>query len=125
MKLQLARTEGLNTFTAYGSGHVCVNGIAYSGNLVVLPDRLIHGWTQACFDTLCAADFDFLATLDAEIFLLGTGNCLRFPRPDLTQALMLSRKGLEVMDIAAVCRTYNVLINEGRRTAACLVFDPA
>ena len=123
MKLQLARTEGRNVFTAYGDDYVSVNATPYSGNLVVLPDRLITDWTQATFDTLGIADFDFLAALEAEVLLLGTGNRLRFPRPELTQPLMRSRKGLEIMNIAAACRTYNVLIGEGRRVAACLVAD--
>lgn len=123
MKLQLAQTEGQNVFTAYGSGHVSVNAIRHSCNLVVLPDRLIPDWTWAKFETLSMADFEFLAELDAEIILLGTGDLLRFPPPELLQPLMHSRKGLEVMDIQAACRTYNVLIGEGRKVAACLLFN--
>lgn len=123
MKLQLAQTEGWNTFTAYGDGYVSVNAVRHTGSLVVLPYRLIEGWTTANFDTLEHADFDFLAALDAEIILLGTGNCLRFPRPELLQPLMQARKGLEVMDIQAVCRTYNVLAGEKRKVAAALLFS--
>ena len=74
------------------------------------------------FETLGVADFELLAALDAEIVLLGTGNQLRFPRPELLQPLIKAQKGLEVMDIQAACRTYNVLIGEGRRVAAALIF---
>lgn len=123
MKLQLAQTEGWNAFTAYGDGYVSVNAVRHTGNLVVLPYRLIEGWTTANFDTLAHADFDFLAALDAEIILLGTGNLLKFPRPELLQPLMQARKGLEVMDIRAVCRTYNVLAGEKRKVAAALLFS--
>ena len=123
MKLQPAQTEGQNVFTAYGTGHVSVNAIRYSCNLVVLPDRLIPEWTRATFETLSMADFEFLAALDAEIILLGTGDHLRFPSPELMQPLMHSRKGLEVMDTQAACRTYNVLISEGRKVAASLLFN--
>lgn len=123
MKLQLAQTEGWNAFTAYGDGYVSVNAVRHTGNLVVLPYRLIEGWTTANFDTLAHADFDFLAALDAEIVLLGTGNLIQFPRPDLLQPLMQARRGLEVMDIRAVCRTYNVLAGEKRKVAAALLFS--
>ena len=123
MKLQLAQTEGQNTVTAYGEGYVSVNAVRHHGNLVVLPDRLITDWTMASFETLSIGDFEFLATLDAEIVLFGSGNQLRFPRPELLQPLIKAQKGLEVMDIQAACRTYNVLIGEGRRVAAALIFS--
>jgi len=123
MKLQLAQTGDLNSITAYGDGYVSVNAVRHNDNLVVLPDRLILDWTRATFDTLCVADFEVLASLDAEIVLLGTGNQLRFPRPELLRPLVQVQKGLEVMDVRAACRTYNVLISEGRKVAAGLIFS--
>lgn len=123
MKLQLVQMEGQNAFTAYGEGYVSVNAIRHTSNLVVLPDRLIPDWTQASFATLNVTDFELLASLDAEIILLGTGKQLRFPRPELLRPLIQAQKGLEVMDIQAACRTYNVLVSEGRKVAAGLIFD--
>ena len=121
MKLQLERSDGLNTFTAYGEGYVSVNGVRHHRNLAVLPDRLLPDWTQATFETLRVADFELLAALDADIILLGTGRRLRFPNPDLLRPLVRLRKGLEVMDLPAACRTYNVLMGEGRKVAAGLL----
>ncbi|HPU78862.1 Mth938-like domain-containing protein [Accumulibacter sp.] len=121
MKLQLENTDGLNTFTAYGEGYVSVNGIRHNCNLAVLPDRLLPNWTLATFETLGAADLELLASLDAEIILLGTGKQLRFPSPELLRPLVQAQKGLEVMDLPAACRTYNILIGEGRKVAAGLL----
>ncbi|MEF8728290.1 MAG: Mth938-like domain-containing protein [Accumulibacter sp.] len=121
MKLQSTRTGNLNTFTAYGEDHVVVNGIRHACNLAVLPDRLLPDWTRARFETLSIADFELLAGLDADIVLLGTGKRLRFPRPELLQPLIRAQRGLEVMDLAAACRTYNLLVGEGRRVAAGLL----
>jgi uncharacterized protein len=123
MNLQPAQSEGLNIFTAYGENYVSVNAIRHTDNLVVLPDRIIPGWTQASFETLAAGDIEMLATLDAEIILLGTGTQLRFPRPELLRALIAAQKGLEAMDLQAACRTYNVLVSEGRKVAAALLFS--
>ena len=123
MKLQAAQHIGQNTFTGYGEGYVSVNTVRYANNLIVLPDQLIPDWTVASFDALGLADFELLATLDTEIILFGTGKQLRFPRPELMRPLIAVQKGLEVMDIHAACRTYNVLINEGRKVAAALVFS--
>lgn len=55
--------------------------------------------------------------------ILGTGNALRFPRPELQRPLIERQKGLEVMDFRAACRTYNVLVSEGRKVAAALLFS--
>ncbi|MBE2257439.1 MAG: Mth938-like domain-containing protein [Candidatus Accumulibacter sp.] len=121
MKLQLERPDGLNTFTAYGDGYVSVNGIRHHCNLAVLPELLIPNWTMATFETLSVDDFQRLAALDAEIVLLGTGQRLRFPSPDLLRPLVRAQKGLEVMDLPAACRTYNVLMGEGRKVAVGLL----
>lgn len=123
MKLQRTQTAGQNSFTGYGEDYVSVNGERHSDNLIVLPDHLIPGWTQASFESLSLADFEQLAALDTEIILLGTGKQLRFPRPQLLRPLIQAQKGLEVMDIHAACRTYNILLSEGRHVAAALIFS--
>ena len=121
MKLQLENTSGLNTFTAYGEDYVSVNGVRHHCNLAVLPDRLLPTWTQATFATLSVADIELLAALDSEIVLLGTGQRLRFPSPELMRPLLRAQKGIEVMDVPAACRTYNILIGEGRKVAVGLL----
>lgn len=121
MKLQLENTSGLNTFTAYGEDYVSVNGVRHHCNLAVLPDRLLPNWTQATFATLSVADIELLAALDSEIVLLGTGQRLRFPSPELMRPLLQAQKGIEVMDVPAACRTYNILIGEGRKVAVGLL----
>jgi uncharacterized protein len=123
MKLKPAQTEGQNVFTAYGEGYVSVNAIRYTSNLIVLPQRLITEWTSASFETLAISDFELLSTLENDIILLGTGNTIRFPRHELLQPIIKARKGLEVMDIQAACRTYNILISEGRTAVAALIFS--
>jgi uncharacterized protein len=70
-----------------------VNGVRHNCNLAVLPDRLLPNWTQATFETLSVADIELLAALDAEIVLLGTGNRLRFPVPNLLRPLAARAEG--------------------------------
>ncbi|MCE1242760.1 Mth938-like domain-containing protein [Oryzomicrobium sp.] len=121
MKLHLSKTDGLYTFSGYGEGYVLVNGIRHENNVLVTPTRLTPGWTGHDFDALTAEDFELLAATDAEIVILGTGNALRFPHPRLTQSLLAARRGLEVMDAQAACRTYNILAAEDRKVACALL----
>ncbi len=123
MKLHLSNISGVNAFTGYGEGYVMVNRQRYERNLVVLHDRILTEWQPAGFDELSAGDFALLAELKPEIVLLGTGARLRFPRPELTRALIEARIGLEVMDLQAACRTYNILAAEERKVAAALLFS--
>ena len=70
--------------------------------------------------TLSAADLEPLFALHPEVVLLGTGAKQVFPASDVRQAFAARRIGLEVMDLGAACRTYNILVQEERRVAAVL-----
>jgi uncharacterized protein len=122
VKLHASRPSGVNTITGYGEGYVMVNGERRASSLVVLADR-IEDWSVERFDALTAGDFQFLKQLDVEIVLLGTGARQRFPHPRLTAALAQAGIGLEVMDVHAACRTYNILVAEERKVAAALLFE--
>jgi len=121
MKLHLALTDGLAMFSGYGDGYVAVNGKHHTANVAVLPNRVFAGWTTATFETLSETDFEFIARQEVDIALLGTGQTLRFPPSALLRPLAGTRCGLEVMDTAAACRTYNILAAEGRKVGAFLL----
>lgn len=122
MKFEREARAGVNFFTGYGEDYVLINGARHSRSLIVAPDRIVE-WDAAGFEALRAEHFVALAALEPEIVLLGTGSRLRFPHPRLTQALAGARIGLEVMDLKAACRTYNILVSEDRRVAAALLFE--
>jgi uncharacterized protein len=121
LKLHLATSHNQNTFTGYGEGYVMVNAVRYERSLVVLPDRPVEAWAVAGVNALQEEDLGFLARLGVEIVLLGTGTSLRFLHPRLLQSLARARVGVEVMDTHAACRTYNILVAEGRKVAAALI----
>ena len=123
MKLQRDTLADRNLITAYGAGHVDINRQRHEASLVLLPDQLHTGWAAGGFDALGASDFQLIAALAPEIFLLGTGARQRFPAPALLRPLIEARIGYEIMDLAAACRTYNVLMLEGRRVAAALLLE--
>jgi len=124
MKLHLTQAPEKNLFTGYGAGYVAVNGVRYETSLVVTPQQvLVEGWRGVGFEQLEALHFELLLALQPEIVLLGTGAALRFPAPLLSRCLAQAQIGLEVMDSAAACRTYNILSAEGRNVAAGILLD--
>jgi len=123
LKLHLEAASAKNTFTGYGEGYVVVNGERIEKSVVVLPDRILADWPAESFAGLKAEHLAALTALDREIILLGTGTKLRFPPPEIVAPLVRAGIGVEVMDLQAACRTYNILISEGRKVAAALLIE--
>ena len=126
MKLHLDRFEGANAFSGYGEDHVLVNGRRHDASLVVLPGELLP-WAPRRADELEPGHFAPLAQLAVEIVLVGTGARHALVHPRVWAPLAAARMGVEVMDTRAACRTYNILLAEGRRVAAALILpgEPA
>ena len=88
---------------------------------IITPRTLVRDWPPQCIEDLLPQHFDAIIELQPEIVLLGAGGSLRWPDQALTQALHSRRIGLEVMDTAAACRTYNILMADERNVAAALL----
>ena len=122
MKLHASGVSRVNGFTGYGEGYVMVNGQRRETSVLVTPERVLD-WAPASFAELAAAHFELIAGLRPEVVLLGTGAKQRFPHPRLTAPLMRAGIGLEVMDVQAACRTYNILAAEDRVVVAALLLE--
>ncbi len=123
MKLHADKADR-HAITAYGDGWIAINGQRHSASLLLSAADGVLPWACPRFEALTAAHFDdLLAQLPEppELLLLGSGTRLRFLRPALLQGLIARRIGVETMDTAAACRTYNILAGEGRRVAAALL----
>lgn len=124
MKLHLHTDSGQPLFTGYGADHVLINGRRYDSSLLLSPAGIeVAPWAGERFEALVAEHFEWIAGHDLDILLFGTGTRLRFPHPSLTRALTEARIGLEVMDIGALCRTYNILAGEGRQVGAAVLIE--
>jgi uncharacterized protein len=125
MKLHLNTDANQLLFSGYGDDHVLINDRRHESSLLLTARGVeIAPWAGLGFDALTAAHFEWIANRELDILLLGTGTRLRFPHPSLTRSLVEARIGLEVMDIGALCRTYNILIAEGRSVGAAVLIEP-
>lgn len=121
MKIELEVGYGRNIIRAYEAGRITVNEQSFSTSLIVTPERIVTDWQPRSFADLSPADLAAITALEPEVVLLGTGARLRFPKAALTRPLLEAGIGFEAMDTGAACRTYNVLMGEGRRVAAGLL----
>lgn len=123
MKLHSSVTAGLLAITSYDAVSIAVNGRRLTKSFLLTPQRLVEDWPPASFDQLTVTDLLAIAQLGSPIVLLGTGKRQRFPAPALLRPLLERRIGVEVMDSQAACRTYNILMAEGRDVAAALIIE--
>ena len=122
MKIELdATSPDLNIISSYSAGVIVINGTRYVRSLVVTADRVLENWPPRVHTELCAAHMEQVVGLGPEIVLLGTGTRLVFPTAEILSPLHSAGIGYEVMDTGAACRSYNFLVNEGRRVAAALL----
>ena len=122
MKLQPDRST-VQSITGHGPGWVSVDGERIDHSVIVGSDGQRLAWAATDPAALDAAHFSLLAELDVEVVIFGSGSRIRFPRPAWLAPLVARRIGLETMDTAAACRTYNILAQEGRRVAAALLVE--
>ena len=135
MKLSL-ETRSANMIHSYEAGSVkiqqyfaesaldsdMVNSslMTLTSSLIVTPDELIQDWLSNPH-TLTKQDMVRLLDTQPEVILLGTGDVLNFPDNEILQQCYQQQIGIEVMNTAAACRTYNVLASEHRKVAAALM----
>ena len=120
MKIQPDRSDKL-TITAYSDSWIAVNGLKYPHNLLVNSNGQILQWKSISFENIVPEEWDFLSNIESEILILGSWKRLLAPPQPLLFKLLQKGIGVENMDTAAACRTFNVLANEGRKVCAILL----
>lgn len=125
MEIRLETGEGLNLIQRYGVGAVRIGSTDYASSILVMPGVPVVAWPPRASDELETAHFELLTARKPQVVVLGTGRHQHFPAPQLLALLARDRIGLEVMDTASACRTYNILAAEGRNVCAALLMIEA
>ena len=123
MKLHLTQADGENLITAYSEQSISVNHQRFEHSLIVAPTQLISDWKTSAFKQLQESDFEKIASLKPEVVLLGTGKQHQFIHPRLIKVLTEANVAVECMSTDAACRTYNILMSEGRKVVAALILE--
>lgn len=113
----------LNMIGAYTPGEVRIRGTVYTTGLLVFPRRIETDCPVQTLDQLANIDATSLREEAPEILIVGTGEAQRFPAASTLRGLVEARIGFELMDNAAACRTFNILLSEGRKAALLLLAE--
>jgi uncharacterized protein len=125
MKFQPDTLDGVNPITRQEAGCVWVGSTPFRHSVLVPWRGAVVPWAAATLADLTDAHFERVAAYQPEVVIFGSGAHLRFLPPALMRRLYEARIGIETMDTAAACRTYNVLVAEGRNVLAALLIDPS
>jgi uncharacterized protein len=123
MKLHTTPTQQYQTVTAYDETGVEINAVRFNHSLVVLPEMKPEAWPVASFEALTEENFAQIDAAKPDVIILGTGNRQRFVHPKVIKNLTAQHIGVESMDNQAACRTYNILMGEGRKVALALIIE--
>jgi uncharacterized protein len=123
MKLQADQPNALNTVTAYGDDYIEINQVRHSSAVLVMPQGAVTAWGADRFEDLTSAHFSNLAAFKPELIIFGTGEKQRFAHPKLMADLTAARIGVETMGTQAACRTYNILMAEGRQVLLAAIIS--
>lgn len=123
MKLHASNTKQYQTVTGYDDSGVEINAVHFSKSLVVMPETPPRDWDVSNFNDLTLEHFERILADEPDVVILGTGARQRFVHPKLTAPLTMRRIGVECMDNAAACRTYNILMGEGRKATLALIIE--
>ncbi len=123
MKLQPDPHSALNTVTRYEDSYIEINEIRFESSILVMPEGEINPWNISNFSQFERSHFETIAQLRPELVILGSGLKHRFVTPSLIQDLYKAKIGFEVMTTQAACRTYNILMGEGRLVLGAFLIE--
>jgi uncharacterized protein len=121
MKFAEAGVRGSHLIESYAPGRIQIRGTSYTAGLIVTPDRIITEWGPQQPADLEPSHIAALAQLEPEVILIGTGARQLLPEPKVYAPALSLGIGVEIMDTGAACRTYNILLAEGRKVVAGLL----
>lgn len=124
MQISLDTNSATYQIRAYEAHRIRVNNEWITHSFIITPNQLINPWRPGSVNDLKISDIDPIVALNPEVVLLGTGTKINFLNPKLLAPLYTLHVGVEIMDTAAACRTYNVLMSEGRNVVAALLCSP-
>lgn len=124
VKFQPDILAGTNVVTRIDADALWVGNQRFGHSLMVPWQGLVKPWRPRLPEDLSADDFDALLELRPELVIFGSGPRLRFVSPAFMRGLIDRRIGVETMDTGAACRTFNVLVSEGRSVVAALLLQP-
>ncbi|MGB6604485.1 MAG: MTH938/NDUFAF3 family protein [Steroidobacteraceae bacterium] len=120
MQLSLETGSGANLIRGYSDTEIRIGDRSIRRSCIVTADTLTTDWAPQSYADLRPEHLAVILAQQPEVVVIGTGAVSQFAPAAVRALLAQQRVGLEVMELGAACRTYNVLVQDQRRVAAAL-----
>ncbi len=120
MELTLESNKSKNFIKNYEENKLYIGDKIFDYNLIITTDK-VNRWEVNDITSLSIKNLSIIIEGDPEIIIIGTGERLILPAADITSYLIKKKIGIEYMITESACKTFNVLISEGRRVSAALI----
>lgn len=121
MKLSEDYTTGSNIIRAFTEDSIEVNDKIFRNSLIVGNTLLIADWGITNIEQITHSHWESFIEYSPEVIIIGTGPAIKFPHPSSYAPIIEQGIGIEFMDSAAACRTYNILLSEDRSVMAGII----
>lgn len=123
MKLHSTVNQFYQTVTAYDVDSVKINDVQFTSSLIVTPTTAPVVWPVNHYQAINTVHLEQILATSPDLVILGTGQQQHFLNSNMLKPFMQQRVGIEMMSNDAACRTYNILMSEGRKVTLCLIFE--
>src|SRR3569832_453660 len=121
MKFTQQTPAGTHLIRRYGADFVVIGETEIRRSCLVSATAIVTDWPPHGVDDLAVAHLAAIFELAPEVVVLSTGAHQKFPRAALRAEFATRRIGLEIMEVGAACRTYNVLVSEERNVVGAIL----
>ena len=121
MKFTQQGPAGANLIRRYGDDFIVIGDEDIRRSCLVSAATLVRDWAPRNVAELTVAHLATIFEHAPEVVVLSTGASQTFPRAALRAEFATRRIGLEVMEVGAACRTYNVLVGEERKVIGAIL----
>ena len=121
MKFAQDKQDEGYVITAYGENSISINGKSFKQSLIITRTKLNENWELSTVELLQADHINQILAFNPELIIIGTGDKLIFPAVEVYSGIIEHGIGVDFMDTRDACRTYNILMSEGRHIVAGLI----
>jgi uncharacterized protein len=123
MKFHEIKSEALNLITAYSDSSVSIGNKIINRSSIIFPDSVIENIDLQKVSDFNGRNIKKIYDLSPEIILIGSVGDEKITKPDQFKKFYNKNISVEVMNLHAACRTFNILISEQRNVALILIFQ--
>ena len=120
MKLTHQQNQSDAFIKNYENSALFIGNKKYNYN-IILSEKNISKWDIQNIEKIEIMDIELILSHNPEIIIIGTGKKQYIPSTNFIDYVHKKKIGIEFMITESACKTFNILLSEGRKVIAGLI----